>query len=236
MDFSAIRAITFDCYGTLIDWESGILDALRPILEDNEIKVTDDRILALYSEFEPEAQSGGYMEYRAVLRSVMYSFASRFGFSIEGDEAHALANSLPHWQPFPDTVAALQELKKHYKLAILSNIDDDLFADSAVHLEVPFDAIITAQQVRSYKPGKAHFAEALERLDLEPHQILHAAESLYHDVATARPMGFRTVWVNRHACRPGSSAARVSDVQPEFTVPNLTTLVRILNGIESSTL
>ncbi|HTL17921.1 MAG TPA: HAD family hydrolase, partial [Patescibacteria group bacterium] len=135
--------ISFDCYGTLIDWQSGILAYFRGLASAHAIAITDEVILAAYSEFEPAIQSGLYRSYREVLREVVIRFSERFGFYPSKTELDGLSESLPSWQPFGDTVEALRALKQQYKLAIVSNIDNDLFQATARSLEVPFDWIIT---------------------------------------------------------------------------------------------
>jgi 2-haloacid dehalogenase len=222
--FEQFELVTFDCYGTLIDWESGILGVLEPLLEHYDAPLDRDRILQLYSDFEPEAQSGGYLPYRAVLRFVLTQYAANGGFSLEARDAHALSESIARWEPFAETVPALRALAARYPLAILSNIDDDQFEHSRAQLGVPFAHVVTAQQVRSYKPGEAHFREILRRTGLPASRIVHVAESRFHDVAPAKALGFTTVWVNRRAGRP-AAASRFVEVEPDLTVPNLAALV-----------
>ncbi len=203
-DFSRFEWLSFDCYGTLIDWESGILGYFRELLQRRSCKIRDDEILNLYSEFEPREQAGEYRRYREVLASVVLDFARELHFDVSEAEAAGLAESIRNWQPFPDTVTGLRRLHSRYKLAILSNIDDDLFAWSAAKLEVPFDCVVTAQQVGSYKPSLRNFETLLKRLAVPGERLLHVAESLYHDVGPARSMGIEAVWVNR---RQGKAAA-----------------------------
>src|SRR5262249_53122210 len=152
LNFNRFKAITFDCYGTLIDWESGLLGALRPILHSHGQELSDTQILELYAELEPEAQSP-YQSYRGVLAEVVRGFGRRLGFAVSDAEADTLAESLKDWQPFPDTRAALKKLKAKHKLAIISNTDDDLFAGTARHLEIEFDDVITAEQAHGYHPS-----------------------------------------------------------------------------------
>ena len=209
-DFSRFEWLSFDCYGTLIDWESGILGYLHQLLQRRSCKIRDDEILNLYSEFEPREQAGQYRRYREVLASVVRDFARELNFDVSETEAAGLAYSIRNWQPFADTVAGLRRLQSRYKLAILSNIDDDLFAWSAAKLEVPFDCVVTAQQVGSYKPSLRNFETLLERLAIPRDRLLHVAESLYHDVVPARSLGIATAWVNR---RQGKAAAATRSVE-----------------------
>jgi 2-haloacid dehalogenase len=224
MDFSRFSAISFDCYGTLANWEAGILPALQSVLARHGRSLADASILELYGEFEAEAESGPYRKYREVLQSVVRSFGERLGFEPSLDDLRLLSESVPSWPPFPDTVAALRQLKKRYKLAIVSNIDDDLFAQTREHLGVEFDAVITAEQAKSYKPSTNNFELALRALDLSPDRLLHAGQSIYHDMIPARSLGIATVWVNRKSARPGVGAVRAAAGQPDLEVPDLATL------------
>jgi 2-haloacid dehalogenase len=227
MDFSRFSTISFDCYGTLIDWESGILPALRSVLAKHGQSLPDAAILELYGEFEAEAESGPYQSYRDVLQSVVRSFAARLHFEASSAEIHSLHESVRAWPAFPDTVRALRELQKRYQLVVISNIDDDLFAETRKHLDVEFHDVITAQQARSYKPSLNNFQMALRTLALSPDRLLHAAQSIYHDVVPARSMGISTVWVNRKSARPGIGAVRASAGQPDLEVPDLASLAAV---------
>lgn len=219
LDFSRFRAITFDCYGTLIDWETGLLAALRPVLRAHGSKLRDEQILALYAELEPAAQNP-YRRYREVLEEVVRGFGKRLGFQVSEAEARSLPDSLKDWRPFPDTVAALEKLQTRFGLAIISNTDDDLFAGTAPHLRVKFDQVITAEQAGAYKPSLVPFRLALQRLGLPKEQVLHAGQSVYHDVVPAKSIGLATVLVRRR----GSGATRVVADKPDLEVPDLQTL------------
>lgn len=224
MDFSRFTVLTFDCYGTLIDWESGILSALRPILATHGVTATDADLLRHYSEVEPQIQAEGYLRYREVLREVVARIGGRLGFTPSEGDRDSLPESIRNWQPFPDTVPALRRLRERYSLNVISNIDDDLFAHSQRAMDVPFDQVITAEQVGSYKPSLRNFEVALERIAVPRERLLHVAESLFHDVAPARQLGIATVWVNRRAAKGGVAASGMADVQPDLTVPDLKTL------------
>ena len=182
LDFHRFQALTFDCYGTMIDWEKGIFSALRPILEAHGKTIDDFALLKLYSELELKAEQGEFRKYREVLQSVVAGFGEQLGFKPSEEEIRSLPGSLPQWPPFPDTVAALKRLQTRYKLAVISNIDDDLFAGSEPKLQAQFDHVITAEQARSYKPSHNNFRLALKRLGLAPDHVLHVGQSLYHDV------------------------------------------------------
>jgi 2-haloacid dehalogenase len=227
MDFSSFTTVSFDCYGTLIDWEAGILPTLRGVLASHGRGLSDAALLELYGEFEAESQSGPYQRYRQVLESVVQRFGQRFGFQPSPAELRSLHESIPAWPPFPDTVAALQELQKRYKLAVISNIDDDLFAVTRKHLGVNFDCAVTAQQARSYKPSLNNFQLALGTIGVSPDRLLHAAQSIYHDVIPAQSLGIATVWVNRRSARPGVGAVRAAVARPNLEVPDLATLAAL---------
>ncbi|MDA0312695.1 MAG: haloacid dehalogenase type II [Gemmatimonadetes bacterium] len=225
-DYGSFEAITFDCYGTLIDWESGILGQLRPMLHRNGATVpSDDDLLRDFARHESEAESGGFRPYRSVLVDVALDFGKAHGFEPPDEEVTQFAASVGVWPPFTDTVPALKALAGRFRLAIVSNVDDDLFAGSEAALGVNFDEVVTAQQVRSYKPNHAHFHEVLKRLALPREKVLHVAQSLYHDIAPARELGITSVWVNRRTGRKGAGATAPSDARPDHEVPDLRTLV-----------
>jgi len=227
LDFAQFRILTFDCYGTLIDWETGIFSALHPILAAHGKTVADVDLLTLYSELESEAEQGEFRPYRAVLESVVRGFGDRIGFKPTETEVRSLPDSLPSWPPFRDTVAALSQLKSRYRLAIISNVDDDLFAATALRLPVAFDYMITAQQAAAYKPSLEIFKLAQERTGFAPRHWLHIGQSIYHDVIPAQSLGISTVWVNRPSPRPGAGAAKAAAGKPDIEVPDLTTLAKL---------
>ena len=228
LDADGYEAVSFDCYGTLIDWEGGIITGLRPVFENHGVEATDDEILALHAETEHKLQSssapGSYVKYRKILGEEVREAGRRWGFEPDPSEIDALADSLRHWKPFPDTVEALRRLKSRYRLAIISNVDDGLFALTACHLEVEFDWIITAEQAGTYKPSTNNFEVAIARMRVARDKLLHAAESLFHDVVPAKELGLSTVWVHRRAGKEGFGATPPSDTEPDFVVPDLTTL------------
>jgi 2-haloacid dehalogenase len=227
LDFSGFEYLTFDCYGTLIDWEAGILGALRPVLAAHGVVIPDEDILRLYGECEAGAEAGEYKRYREILEGVVRAFGLRLGFTPSVGEVQSLPLSLEHWPPFPDAVAALRRLHTRYKLAIVSNVDDDLFAGSARLLQVPFDAVVTAQQARSYKPSLNNFRLALERIGRPKEKILHVAQSLYHDVVPTRELGWKNVWVNRRKNRPGPGATKAAEIVPDLEVASLEELAEM---------
>jgi 2-haloacid dehalogenase len=221
LDFTRFEIITFDCYGTLINWEDGLLPVLRAILGAHGASRDDATILKLYGDFEERAEKDPYQGYRDVLASVVRQFGAELGFTPTRDEELSLPNSLASWQPWPDTVAALRELKKRFRLAILSNIDDDLFAATRPKLGVEFDEVITAQQARAYKPSRKIFELALERIKTPADRILHVGQSIYHDVIPAQQLGLATVWINRPSARPGVGAVKSASARPDLELSSL---------------
>jgi 2-haloacid dehalogenase len=228
MRFDDFKSLSFDCYGTLIDWETGIVGALGPLLAGHGVELSDQELLELFAEVEPAQQAGEYRLYREILESVVDALGERFGFTPSPSERVSLPESVADWQPFPDTVESLQALGRRFELVIISNIDDDLFALSAGHLSVPFDHVVTAEQARSYKPSHANFRLAFERMGRGPAGVLHVAQSLYHDIAPANELGLRSVWVNRRAGREGSGATVPSAARPDLEVRDLATLVQLM--------
>ena len=210
--------ITFDCYGTLIDWEHGIRSAFA-------VGGLDDRAaLKLYAEIEPVVESETYRSYRDVLTETASRVARRLGSPLE--RPGVLAESLPSWRPFPDTNPALERLRAAgIRLGILSNVDDALLAETQKHFTVDFDLIITAQQVRSYKPGHAHFVAARERIGKTP--WLHAAQSNLHDIVPANELGIDNAWINRRHQKP------LQGGKPTFEFANLTELAEELGSWEA---
>jgi 2-haloacid dehalogenase len=227
LDFDRFEILTFDCYGTLINWEAGILSALHRILAAHGKKMDDALLLNLYADFEMLSEQGDFHPYRVVLESVVRRFGANLGFTPTAEEAASLPNSLPRWQPWPDTVAALRRLKTKFRLAILSNVDDDLFAATRPLLGVEFDEVITAQQAHAYKPSLKLFELALSRIHAPAHRVLHVGQSIFHDVVPAQSLGLATVWVNRPSARPGVGAVKAADAKPDLTVSSLEELAAL---------
>jgi 2-haloacid dehalogenase len=228
MDFRPFTHITFDCYGTLIDWERGILEALNALMDRHGVVAPDESILQAYARLEADIEQGSYRTYRQVLRDVVVGMGDLFGFTPEASEVDHLSRSVARWQPFPDTIAALEKLAEKYRLAIISNIDDSLLNESAKLLGVDFSAVVTAEQVRSYKPDRRNFEVALQRLEIGKEDLLHVAQSLYHDHVPAKEIGIRTVWVNRPSILPGTGATLPAEAAPDLEVPDLKTLVSLM--------
>lgn len=226
IDFDAFEALTFDCYGTLIDWESGILQALESLLDSHSDDLDQSRLLVQFAKFEAAAEAGLFRSYRAVLGEVARMFGKAYSVKVYEEASAEFAASVRNWPPFTDSVEALASLSARYRLAIVSNVDDDLFSASAAQLGVSFDEVVTAQQVGSYKPNRAHFDEVIRRLDLPRDKVLHCAQSLYHDVGPASALGFQCVWVNRRAGKIGTGATPSAEAEPDLEVPDLGSLAR----------
>jgi 2-haloalkanoic acid dehalogenase type II len=188
--------VTFDCYGTLIDWERGIRDAFSAAAARARDVVDPAAAIELYVEIEAEVEAGPYQPYRAVLAETARRIARRLGWLLPEARAGFLADSLPAWPPFPDTNPALRRLADAgYRLGILSNVDDDLLAWTRRHLSAFFETVVTAQQAGSYKPAPRHFTMARDLIGSG--RWLHAAQSYFHDVIPARALGIPVAWINR---------------------------------------
>ena len=201
--------VTFDCYGTLVDWEGGISDAFLRQAELDWFPLEREVLLEAYHAVEPLVERPPYKSYREVLAQTAVRVTGRFGWKLPPKRARFLASSVPFWKPFPDTNPALSEIAGlGYRLGIVSNVDDDLLTETRSRLSVPFDVVVTAQQVRSYKPALAHFHEARDRIgDVS---WLHAAQSWFHDVVPATALGIPVAWINRKAePRPEGPAPEV---------------------------
>jgi 2-haloacid dehalogenase len=231
LDYSRFDTLTFDCYGTLVNWEDGILRCMRRILAAHgKDKDTDDAmILRLYGDFEARAEQGEYRRYRDVLQSVVQKFGEQLGFTPTDQEKRSLPESLQYWKPWPDTVSALCELQNRFRLAIISNVDDDLFAATRPQLGVDFNQVITAQQAGAYKPSLKIFELALSRVGVPAHRVLHVGQSLYHDVIPAQSLGLATVWVNRPSIRTGVGAVKEAEGRPDLQVSSLAELAAKIN-------
>jgi 2-haloacid dehalogenase len=228
IDLSQFETLTFDCYGTLIDWETGILSALHPILSAHGKTLDDSILLKLYGDFEQLAEEGEFRPYRQVLQSVVRRLGTQLGFSASDEEAQSLPGSLATWKPWPDTVSALRRLKSKFRLAIISNVDDDLFAATFPQLQVEFDEVVTAQQAQAYKPAPKIFELALSRFGTPRDRILHVGQSIFHDVIPAQELGLSTVWVNRPSARAGVGAVKAAQWKPDLEVASLSALVDLL--------
>jgi len=231
MDLQAFKALTFDCYGTLIDWESGILAELRPWVAASGRKFTDDQILESFGESESALEMAAPSKlYPDILADTFRVLGKRWGIPASDAQAAGFGRSVPRWPAFSDSAAALHYLKRHYKLVILSNVDRASFAESNKKLQVAFDRIVTAQDVGSYKPDLRNFRQllsAVEKLSIHKEQILHTAQSLFHDVAPAKSMGLKTCWINRRKGRAGGGATKAptGDATPDIEFASMAAFV-----------
>jgi 2-haloacid dehalogenase len=218
-DFAACRALSFDCYGTLIDWETGILQALQPWAAQHAVDRPADELLAAFGRHESEIEAEHpTMRYPDVLAMVLSRLAGTFGETATDAECTDFGASVGSWPAFADTAEALRRLSKRFALIIVSNVDDVSFAASARRLGVGFAAVVTAEQVGSYKPNLGHFIELHHRLDglgVGRRELIHVAQSLFHDHAPAQSIGLPSVWIDRRGARPGSGATPPVDVVVE---------------------
>ena len=233
MRLSDFKALTFDCYGTLIDWERGLLAELRPWAARHRLDVSDDALLAAFGEIETrcEAETPAKL-YPDILAEVLRRLAKDWSVQLSSGEAEAFGASVGRWPAFPDSADALKYLKQHYKLVILSNVDRASFAKSNEKLGVVFDRVVTAQDVGSYKPSLRNFEHVLGEVDrylgIRRGEVLHTAQSLFHDVVPAKSLGLATAWVNRRkAVGGGWGATPPAEAKPDFEVASLGELAEL---------
>jgi 2-haloacid dehalogenase len=208
--------ITFDCYGTLVDWEEGMKEPFRRILAAHSLPEDVSALPAKYIQYELWVERRPYMPYRGVLAaSTALLFKQEFGVELTADESQELGRALPQWKPFPEVAEVLQRLKKKYRLAVLSNIDDDLLAATLPVLGVEFDLSVTAEQVRTYKPIKNHWQEALRRFGVTEDRVFHVAASYLHDIMPAKQLGIDCAWINR------KNEKAIGVFEPDVTFPDL---------------
>lgn len=233
IDAAGKRVLTFDCYGTLIDWESGILARVRPWLEAaGRADIPDDLVLAAFALHQARHQQPRpALPYPEVLSRTWGDIQATFGLPEDAGQCAAFAASCGDWPPFPDTIAALRRLADRFALVILSNVDDASLARSLRALEVPFLLTVTAERVGSYKPGLPHFETAVAELAAQGFAkpaILHVAQSRHHDVDPAARLGIPTVWVNRRHGKRGTGATIANAAVPFTQVPSLAALADAL--------
>lgn len=220
LDPEALYTLTFDCYGTLIDWLSGVriwAEGSRTLRGADLEQLVSDRDAA-----DRELTAGPWRPYGEVLAESISRAADRQGIELGRDEAAGLAASMPAWPPFEESRAALAALAERFQLAILSNVEAAVLERSVALLGAPFELTLTAEELRSYKPAEAHFLEARSRLNLPRRRILHVACSTYHDLRPASRLGWRTAWINR------ADEPLPEDLEPDLIVPDLNSLARAL--------
>ncbi len=228
--FSLPKAITFDCYGTLIDWESAIQQFFAERLAASNINDIDPRTLqAEWEEIQFRYIQEQYRPYRQVLRDTMRIALDTFHLFYQEKDLEVFADSMGRWKPFPDTKDAILELQKYVKVVLITNTDNAIIAETERTIGVKFDEIITAEQAKAYKPSHKGFLLARERLGLQVSEIWHAGFGFKYDVVPATELGYTTVWVNRQG------VARPVDVKETFLVGDMRTLAYLVRGIAAST-
>jgi 2-haloalkanoic acid dehalogenase type II len=216
--------VTFDCYGTLVDWEAGILEAFRTTIPESAA-VADDELLEAFHGAQNALKTSEYRRYRQLLAETASYVADGFGWRVPQGDEDFVARSLPDWRVFPDVIPALRRLAESgCRLGILSNIDNDLLAGTLLHLAVSIDLRVTAENLQSYKPAPAHFEQAVEAVQGDRRRLVHVAQSLFHDVRTAVDLGIRVVWVNR------KREPCPADLTPTVEVENVESAVAWLLG------
>lgn len=231
IDFSKYRVLTFDCYGTLIDWEGGITKLVRPWLADLDPQVPPNRLLTSFARVQTKLQQvRPVLLYTDVMRRTWSDIEDTFGWQTDAAHANAFANSVGTWPPFPDTVESLRYFERFYRLAILSNVDNSSLGRTLKLLQVPFALTVTAQDAETYKPSLALFNKAiamLEDIGISRNEILHVAQSKFHDINPGRELGLTTVWVNRRHDQKGSGATLATEAEPHLTITSLEELVEL---------
>ena len=220
LDFARYDVLTFDCYGTLIDWETGLLAALRTALPD-AAEADGEMLLEAYARHEAEAERPPYRSYRDVLTAGLRGVAGDLGLGVPDGALAPFSVSVRDWPPFPDSRDALRRLHDRFRLGVITNCDADLFAESAARLGVSFDWVVTAEAARSYKPSLAPFELAFETIGAARDRILHVAQSLYHDHVPAKELGLDAVWIDRRADRAGFGATPPAVAAPAVTYPDM---------------
>lgn len=236
MKITDFEALSFDCYGTLIDWEAGIGSVLRDWADRRGLDMTTEDLLVAYADQEAQAARNHPTDpYPSILSRAMRGLGKKLDTEVSFDDSHALATSVADWPAFPDSADALEQLSRHFKLIILSNIDNESFAASNAKLGVTFDAIITAEDVGSYKPAPGNFDALDHRIDsmgIPRDRLLHVAQSLFHDHVPAKERGMTTVWINRRHADPGWGATPnpLAEVTPDWT---FTSMAEFADAVES---
>ena len=219
LDLSRTKVLTFDCYGTLIDWEAGILDALHRYLPP--ALSSDDELLEDYAALEAAAEAGPYESYRVILGRSLATVIGEHDVDLADDQQMELGGSVVDWPAFHDSADALRKLTTRFDLGVITNCDNDLFAASNAKLGEPFRWVVTAEQARSYKPSLNNFHLAFDRIDAARDEIVHVAQSLFHDHVPAKQLGLQTVWINRRAGRAGAGATPPAEAAPDATFDDM---------------
>lgn len=232
MNTQGITTLTFDCYGTLINWEQGILDFFQPILQRRGQGKKVNEILETFAKFEHLRQRRQpTLIYPEILEAVYSDMFEHWGIQTDDSEALAFGQTIKDWPPFPDSSESLRRLKQKYRLVILSNVDNHNFSFTNAKLGVPFDAIFTAEDIGSYKPDPRNFEYMIRRLTdsrISKDEILHVAQSRFHDIEPAENAGLKTVWVDRGQNQGGSGATPATSFIVRTKVANMAELTDLL--------
>jgi 2-haloacid dehalogenase/putative hydrolase of the HAD superfamily len=238
IDFKQFKALTFDCYGTLIDWDTGIAELVRPWLHEMNSQVPPDLVVSTFALMQARhQQTRPTLLYPEVLRRSWRDIEEQFGWEENSAHASAFAQSVAGWPLFADTLESLRYLGQHYKLGILSNVDNASLAGTLQSLDLPFLFTVTAEDVGSYKPGQPHFDAAFSRLaqhGISKGEILHVAQSKHHDMVPGGRLGLTTVWVNRRHGKKGTGATLAAEADPTLTVNSLAELVALHKSSEGA--
>ena len=239
MKLTDFKVLTFDCYGTLIDWEKGLATAFGPWRKRAGLKAGDDELLAGFAQVESPVQTENpRLRYPDVLAESLKRMSATMGAPATPDECTAFGAAIGDWPAFPDTPGAMRALKQHYRLVILSNVDRASFANTKPKLGAELDAIYTAEDIGSYKPDPRNFeyliAGVKKDFGIEKNEILHVAQSLFHDHVPAKKFGLATCWIDRRGAKGGSgaTAAITENVTPDWTFPTLQRLADARNGLK----
>jgi 2-haloacid dehalogenase len=236
MDLADAEAFSFDCYGTLVDWEAGLLTVLRPWARAQGLPVDDQALLAGYARHEATAERDHPAElYPAIVAHALRALGAELGAQVPDADAEALAASVPHWPPFPDTRGALAALAPRHTLLVLSNVDRRSFAGTAERLGIAFTSVLTAEDIGSYKPSARNFAALIAeagRLGIRPGRLVHVAQSLFHDHVPAQAAGLSTAWIDRRSGRTGWGAtpAPPAPVRPDWEFDSMASFATAVTG------
>jgi len=227
IDFTAFDALTFDCYGTLIDWETGISAALRRVLRAHCVQCDENDVLENFGWHQAALEAGPYLSYAQVLAEALRRVGHDLGLEPAAAEVAEFSRSVGEWPAFPDSADALQRLKERFRLGVITNCDDDLFASTNRRLGIEFDWIVTAQQAEAYKPSLRNFELTFKRTGIPPERILHVAQSAFHDHVPAKRLGMTTVRINRRRGRQGIGPMAPAQVTPDLAVPDMRALAEL---------
>jgi 2-haloacid dehalogenase len=229
-DFSGKEVLTFDCYGTLIDWETGILEPLRGIFEEHGVEASDDHLLEAHARHETRWEAGPYLPYREILARTLRDICADHGITATEGDMRRYADAAATWPPFADSHDALVRLASRFRLGVITNCDDDIFEASRRRLAIDFEWVATAQAVGAYKPSLRNFEFGLAAIDRPREVIMHVAQSLFHDHVPARRLGLATAWIDRRQAQSGFGATPPANAQPDLVVPDMASFAALAEG------